>query len=476
MLESGVRTPNPKYANLNDTPQLGITTDQTIGNRVRALGGTSSLWGGFGRPLEEADFQKRSWVPDSGWPIEKKDLDPYYQRAHEILGLPHSNYELEQLDPAFGTSVPLNDENFENVAFFFSQSPMRFGEYYEARLSDSPRIQVYLDSTVVEIETQENGRAATGVRVATLSGKKYHVLAKRIVIATGALQAARLLLNSDSVHRSGLGNQFDLVGRNFLQHPVWYAPFLSAVDDQVFHSLRRSNNRDSSIVTAIRADAAERLELLNFHFLAIRTAPKSLYQQSRQAAKGMRDRAANIWNQSVDVWSVGEFLNQFEEAVAPNSGHRPFRFHCAMRPEQAPNRDSRITLSNETDAVGMRRAVMDWRLSRLDHESMWQGTRALAQSMGKQRMGRVNMGKDRFEIPDPSSTYLHGGHHHYGTARMSDSPRDGVVDRFCRIHGVPNVYIASSAVFPTTGYANPTLSIVAVAARIAATLASERAQ
>ncbi len=126
LLESGTRNISADHATLNETPQVGIATDQTSANRVRALGGTSALWGGMCRPLDNSDFERRPWVPGSGWPIKRQDLDAFYERAHDILGLPPTNYDVRRIDPSSDGTVPISDADFENVAFFFDESPMRF--------------------------------------------------------------------------------------------------------------------------------------------------------------------------------------------------------------------------------------------------------------------------------------------------------------------------------------------------------------
>jgi choline dehydrogenase-like flavoprotein len=166
---------------------------------------------------------------------------------------------------------------------------------------------------------------------------------------------------------------------------------------------------------------------------------------------------------------IGRNLGAVEQGL--NGGGKRDVFSLFMRAEQAPNRDSRVTLSGERDPFGLPRARLDWQLGDLDRASITRSVRALARAFGAARLGHV------YSRPEQEEGFwdrLEGGFHHMGTARMHLDPRRGVVDRDCRVHDVSNLYLAGSCVFPTTGFANPTLTIVALAARLARHLRVER--
>ncbi len=471
LLESGGRMPDPKYAPLNETPQVGIKTDPTVANTLRGLGGTSAHWGGLCRRLDAMDLERRPWVPGSGWPIGLHDLLPYYDTAHRILELPPAEYALEHL-PSIRADL-FEDRDFFNTVFYYDDSPVRFGLRYGPQLESSTRIRTFLDSTVVDIVTDDTGRRVDALQVTTLEGKRFQVLAQRFVLAAGAIQTARLLLNADGVHKTGLGNANDMVGRNFLQHPVLYGPRLLMFNAKAGNRLRREGENKVSILTAIQPSAARQHHLLNFHFFllphqspgrretllrALPTPIRRLLQDTPIARVG-------------EVGEVPEYMRDLQSLLTPQLNLETLYATLEMRAEQAPNLDSRITLDTDRDQLGLRRAVMDWRLTDLDRRSMQAGLKLLGGSVARHGIGRVQSGPDQLMIPEAGSEFLHGGHHHYGTTRMGDSPRTSVVDRECRVHDLANLYIAGAAVFPTTGYANPTLNIVAIAARLAAHLA-----
>jgi len=142
-----------------------------------------------------------------------------------------------------------------------------------------------------------------------------------------------------------------------------------------------------------------------------------------------------------------------------------------LRCEQAPNRDSRVTLGAERDALGLRRVRLDWRFTDLDHRSMASAVALLSSEIGRLGLGVVKVDPPAGEFLEPAV----GGPHQLGTLRMSNDPRRGVVDANCRVHGVENLYVAGGGVFPSGGYANPTLTIVALALRLADHLQRELA-
>jgi len=172
---------------------------------------------------------------------------------------------------------------------------------------------------------------------------------------------------------------------------------------------------------------------------------------------------------------LGAALADFEDTVGGLLGrlglleYRPDHasFEMWSTVEQAPNPDSRVTLGNQRDALGMPRIEVDWRLTELDKRSLQAGHQAVAEELGRTGLGRLQI--DPWLTADLTSwaPELDGGHHHMGTTRMSADPAKGVVDADCRVHGMTNLYVAGSSVFSTSGSANPTLTIVALALRLA---------
>ena len=176
-----------------------------------------------------------------------------------------------------------------------------------------------------------------------------------------------------------------------------------------------------------------------------------------------------------DIWDVVTDLDDVARGMfratpddpyhPPYDLSRPIRFYTRL--EQCPNPDSRVKLIGEQDALGLNRIALDWQLTDLDKRSLRRSQELIGAEFGRLGVGRFKL--DDWLLADDNSwpEDLHGGHHHMGTCRMSDDPKRGVVDRDCRVHGFDNLYVAGSAVYPTTGYVNPTLTVVALALRLA---------
>jgi choline dehydrogenase-like flavoprotein len=164
-------------------------------------------------------------------------------------------------------------------------------------------------------------------------------------------------------------------------------------------------------------------------------------------------------------------LQHWQDAAAAaekdNTGRIARAFQLNTRIEQAPNPDSRVTLSTEKDELGVPRANLHWALTELDKRSIRTLHFILGQQIGQAGLGRVKLMdylQDENDYSWPEGT--DGGWHHMGTTRMSDDPRQGVVDANCQIHGIQNLYVAGAACYATSAAPNPTLTLVALSLRL----------
>jgi choline dehydrogenase-like flavoprotein len=170
---------------------------------------------------------------------------------------------------------------------------------------------------------------------------------------------------------------------------------------------------------------------------------------------------------------VARALSRFAHGVPSGEDQALVYSKLIVRPEQVPNAESRILIDDsDRDALGMPRAVMDWRLTPQDWQSASRSAQIVATAFGAAGIGRVRAPRGIMGTEPPP--ILHGGHHHYGTTKMHPDPRRGVVDADCKVHGIPNLFIASGSVFPTVGYANPMLTLLALSVRVARHLVDRR--
>lgn len=451
LLESGRRGPDRKTQALYLGPSLGLPYAPLASARLRLFGGTTGHWAGYCRTLDEVDFEPRPWIPHSGWPIRRRDLDGYYERAHAICELGPPEYDGAYWSRRLGAPpLPTDGSVFYNSVTHRSP-PTRFGTRYAEDIERSRDVTAVLGANVSEIELAENGKRVTRLAVKTLEGGGFGCRARRCVLACGGIENARLLLASNRVQPRGVGNQHDLVGRFFMDHlklgagvaicsrpvattPSYYMKWRGGGGVSVHGVLRLS----------ARVQAEERIGGL-VAFLSA-SAPKEDFETL--SPDEFPSRLWGVVDGAVDRWL----------------GYR-HAIYLRTVTEQVPNPESRVVLSRERDALDQPRAALDWRYGEQDERTIRAGLARIGAELGRTELGRL-----RLALPGDErewSERLRWGRHHIGTTRMSDDPRRGVVDANGRVWGVSNLYVAGSSVFPTGGCAGPTLTIVALAARLA---------
>lgn len=436
LLEAGgLEPPGPEASALYAGDIVGLSYPLAA-SRQRFFGGTSNHWGGWCRPLDASDFEPRDWIPRSGWPIPRSALDEAYRRAHEVLAIGTDDYDAEAWADADSVLPTDGDGGFGNAAFRFSP-PVRFGTAYRDELAASPDVHVFLHATVTDLE-HEGGRV-DAARVRTLDGRDYRFTAPRFVLATGGLEVPRLLLHTQRGDAAALGNASGRVGRYFMEHFGYTPGYVQARGGLKYF---RYADRDGQALMPVLAPTPESMRehrLNNCCMLFTASEPDPDWPPGAMQTPGLVRRL----------------------------GDAAWRYRVTMINEPTPNPDSRVTLTDERDALGMRRLALDWRILDRDLESVERTVRRLVRWLGSAGLGRVQFTRP---ISPETTERFTGGMHHMGTARMSADPADGVVDTDCRVHGTDNLFVSSSAVFPTSGYSNPTLTIVALSLRLAAHL------
>ncbi|HVY81661.1 MAG TPA: GMC family oxidoreductase [Steroidobacteraceae bacterium] len=475
VLESGGLTPEPDTQDMARGRNVGLDYVPLESARLRCLGGSTMHWGGWCRPFEPIDFERRPWVPHSGWPIDFSAVEPYYPRAQELCQLGAFDYDPAAWDLPKGALLPLPADRLHSRLIQFSP-PTRFGVRYRDALERAPKTTVYLHSNVTQILPAQNGATITGLRVATLTGNSFTVSAKRYVLACGGLENPRILLASNEVIASGIGNAHDLVGRFFADHiqldtaaifpddESLRLDFYQPASRDVSRRSRKPGGRSANMMAYLTLDrrVQESRRTLNYSANLLETT----WSDYLTAAE-----TANVVERS--VWEeVGRSLRSLwanlDDAIAAtfHSGGKPAPIYkIVTTQEQAPNPDSRVRLAPERDALGMPRIQLEWRLTDLDRHSIEVAIDELTRAFGGGRIAKlhspIDLGKHGWPTHVPISW------HHCGTTRMSTHPEDGVVNADGRVHGIDNLYIAGSSIFPTNGHGNPTLTLVALTLRLA---------
>ncbi len=484
LLESGGRTFRRDVQELYAGENVGRPSHSTYGSRVRMFGGSTTRWSGMCRPLAPSDFERRSWIPHSGWPFGREALDPYYRRAHVVCGLGPYDYDPQRWASDDRPLLPLDWGRIQPEIYLFAD-PLDFGKVYGEDLARSRNVQVHLGANVVGFDVDPDVRRVTGVRVLSARGKRARVIADRFVLACGGLENPRLLLASNDRLPAGLGNRHDLVGRFFMDHVFL---FHGAVEPShpgqmrnlhVIEDYERMGRGRPSLATLALPEEVLQAEGLTrcAAFFVVRPGHKtrpSYFSRGRQALNALAERVrgadvpdrpmtrmmADVLTGLPDV--SRSFLSEAAERLRPRA--RP-RLALRVMVESTPNPESRVTLGPQRDRLGMPRIRVDWRLNPDDSRSLLRTTEVLGEELARANAGRLVDAPPASADGWPMSAS--GGMHHMGTTRMHEDPRQGVVNPDGRLHELPNLYVAGSSVFPTGGVANPTLTIVALAIRLA---------
>jgi choline dehydrogenase-like flavoprotein len=406
-------------------------------SRVRMLGGTSMVWTGKWKHFQEWDFPGRDWVPDSDWPIRLDDLLEHYRSAAADYGL--GDVEAEARNPALAPMrETLARHDLKMTHFFWEETPLRTGPWLLEAARQDPRLSLLTGATVTGLELAEDGRRIRAVRCAGRGGRTLRVEGRVVVLATGGIETPRILLASDDVQPGGIGNAHDLVGRFYADHPKHHEA-----------------DMDPGPLTAANASA-------------LQYGPKPRYCICFALSDELQ-RAHKLLEHVIYLKPLYETRGETLRRMLTLGGGAPRdelgrvrAYRIKLVTEQEPNRESRVLLSDERDALGMRKAVLDWRLTDADRASF-----AKIVELSTERFARAGLGRMRFDRAPAELDRMTDAAHQMGTMRMAATAERGVVDPDCRVFGTENLYVAGSAVFPTGPSYSPTFTILALARRLA---------
>lgn len=467
LLESGPMAPSADRQALNDGDTAGDPYAGLQRTRHRGIGGTTRLWntpvagrtGAKYAPLDPIDFDERPWIAHSGWPFPREHLDPYYTHAQDFCGLGPFEYGADAWQAASVSSLPELAPALRPAVYHLGQRSTLIDAKVR-QLCAAGNVRLGTHATVRRLVLHPASRRIAEAIVASPGGGTWRVRAARFVLAGGAVEVARLLLLSEADgHVPGNGSGF--VGRCFMEHP-----------------------RDTGLTLVPESRSAWQ-RLAAFDEIPLGVAHRAI---GRMALDAVAMREARTMNAAVTllprlhpiVRQAGRLLGRFGRLAAirrvlPGPGHgwsrhaAPARlldgFTVLLNLEQPPHPDNRVVLGARRDPLGDPVPELHWRWRAEDAARHDRIREIVRQALERAGFGRVHV--DAAAGIDPNA------HHHAGTTRMHADPRHGVVDAECRVHGVENLWIAGASVFPTAGYANPTLTVVALALRLADCLTSD---
>ncbi|MCE2927805.1 MAG: FAD-dependent oxidoreductase [Rickettsiales bacterium] len=442
MIESGGFEPDKATLDLNKGSSVGLpySTETT---RLRWFGGTTNHWEGMCAPLTDIDFEKRDWIPHSGWPIKRSDLDEGYKWAAKFLNLSGTGTD----DFSVPQDIIPNPGTLSFGCWRFAHN-LSLGEVYRKTLEESQNVRILLHSNVIDIRLVDELNSVSELKVATLSGARFSVRAKKYILACGGIENARLLLASNSQMQYGIGNGYDQVGRYFMEHPH--------NDVGTFYSNHTQLNKlfmlDFKRVRGLRAVNTDIVSNGKHAVLNIVSSIKTM-------------ESFGVGSGSLVINASSQFTGHIAQTKQLTQIHKifPYKTYTLFtRTEQVPNPYSRVLLSNLTrDELGVPRISVDWRITEQDWRTIQVLVKKFSETVSSSGQGLVKIAdwlSDSYRWP--KHTWF--GCHHIGTTRMSENPQNGVVDKKFRVYGTNNLFIIGSSVFPTAGSANPTLTVIAI--------------
>ena len=491
LVESGGLEPDPDTQALHDLEVAGYPVRENFMSRARYYGGSCNIWAGRSMRFTAADLADRPWVPHSAWPLPYDQLARHLPAAGRLLGLP----PVDVFDPRChegelteAERTLYADEALAPTVSLWGRRPKRFGAAYRGALRRAPNARLILNASATNIRLNAEGTRVEAVDAATLSGRSLRVRARTVVLACGGMENARLLLLSRGQQPNGIGNGHDLVGRYFMDHPRAVFGKVKLNAGARLSLLDGYPRKDGKVQFGVGfSPELQRREGLLDHYATLEV------QHSEYTAKQYHSfirtmkvllrmgYAGSRWDvgraKMGDISGLVYLLTPRELMPHPlyrmywqarrtlagaGGGDRVVVYFC----EQPPNPESRVTLSEQRDRLGLERLRLDWKVGDDVRQSVYRLQALLKQRIEQAGIGTLTEGGAELRFTDAS--------HHMGTTRMSITPSEGVVDTDGMVHGVEGLYLAGSSVFPSANHKNPTLTIVALALRLAQHLTEPR--
>jgi len=446
-------------------------------SRLRFLGGTSNHWLNNTSPFSKIDFEYRSWIPNSGWPISLKDLEPYYLRASEYVGTHQDGYEKDYWFNYFKTKDIFQPSSQIESSFAKGAIPQtRFFEKYGKELIEAPSVTIYKNANVIDIEFSLDSKKVEKIYFNSYNDLNHSVEAKYFVMCFGGIENARFLLLFNQKYKNKIGNAYDNVGRYFMDHPSIkaaniftqdkkpFAPLSSDMGDRHvgrFFQLTEKALKDNETVN-IRMPTVEQSEytlsdgISSFHIMSAAFGKGEIPDQ-------MSSHLANFFS-DIDLVAEAIARTSFDSSLFESSNDFG-GYEIGLMLEQTPHRDNRILLSKNRDKLGIPTIDVHWELKDIDKKLLWRSVEVFATEVGANSLGRVKLMKER--ASRIFGDQMGFGHHHMGTTRMSHDERNGVVDSNQLVFGTENFYISGCSVFTTGSHVPPTFTIVALSIRLA---------
>jgi choline dehydrogenase-like flavoprotein len=478
LIESGGFDLEGQTQNLFSGKNLGLPYYNLSSCRLRYFGGTTNHWSGFCRANDAIDYEGRPEIGLPKWPVDHDEVDPYIRKAADSLQISNEFFDLSQFMHKVGmptdTLADSKSKILETKVFQLAKH-IRLGQIYREALGQRPNLAIYHHLNAAHIQLAPDGNTVTHVDCVTLTGKKVQVKAKIFALCCHAIENARLLLVSNDVVNTGIGNESDHVGRYFMDHThIFASKFIPGPNFPLLYDRRFAEAKNLNINIGFKDNYLRDEKLLQYY---CRFNPVYFDEDIGDSLRRVRLGFYEPGDVSF-LMDVGNILRDIDSVLVSEIGTKqsmlpyplPDYYEMEHRLEQAPNPSSRVVISDRRDALGSQIADLHWEILDEDVRSFSVGQERIASEFSALGYGRAEMEEI---TPELVKSRISGHYHQIGTTRMSDTPADGVVNRDCRLHNVGNLYVGGSSTFPTAGYSGPTMMIIGFAIRLADQIKSD---
>jgi choline dehydrogenase-like flavoprotein len=453
----------------------GLAYSGLYDGRFRLLGGSTTQWAGQILELDDFIFEKRSWVPGSGWPFLKSELAPYYKRAAELEGLTGAPDGAEEIWRQLGMRPPSFGPDLISAFSNFSLKT-NFATLYHDAIENDSNLVVYLHANACEFITGED-EAVSAIRVKTLSGHETTFRARRYVLCMGGIETCRFLLQPREDGAAMPWNRGDLVGRHFQDHLLCYLADIVEPDStlpDVYLDFVAVNGYRFQPKMKLSVETQQRLGTLDIGgFITYFTGGHDDMARAYETVRWIRTRryekltparlahlAANfhklLWHKIPYARSI--------QSMGPTSGRSlKLNVNC----EQDPLSEGRISLTPTRDDLGLFRVKVNWRASERELHTIRQYAKIVQETFKRNGIGRIVPIPSLYSDDREFTSTFRDSFHHIGGTRMATAEGSGVVDPNLRLFGTENAYVCSTSVYPSAGFANPTHTLIALALRLA---------
>jgi choline dehydrogenase-like flavoprotein len=485
LLEAGSATLQPRSQRLFEQAEaVGHPHPGLHLGRFRMLGGTTNFWGGQLIRFDPNIFAPRPWVhADTAWPIARRDLDPFYDRALTMLGMAHHIADDAEVFARVGVAPP---PPVADLDYFFTRwtPEPNFARQFDGDLRTLDNLVVHLRMPVTALALAADGTTVSGVHCRDADGVDHRLTADHVVLCNGTIEIARLLAAPLADGRAAPWSTLPWLGYGFMDHVDCFAGTVVPRDKKRFHDLF-----DNIYIKGIKynpkiqitADAQAREQLLSAaaHFIFNSSYAEHLANFKIFARSLMRGRWQNQGMRPAEVLGTLKMaapmvLRYLRYRRMYNPADQGIKLRVTG--EQRMLRESRLVWRrDEADALGMPIADLDWRIDGVEIDTLAFLAERVRDFLDAEGLASVEL-EPRLAARDPAfKAALEDTNHQMGMARMSATPERGVVDADLRVHGTRNLFVAGAAVFPSTGFANPTFTGLALGLRLAASLRQRRA-